>query len=61
MIGLASGLKGFLCTSPTDMRPSFDGLSGMATNIIEQDPTCGHLFVFRNRNRDWLKLHTAVE
>ena len=56
MIGLASGLKVFLCTSPADMRRSFDGLSGMASNIIEQDPTSGHLFVFRNRNRDRLKI-----
>jgi transposase len=56
MIGLASGLKVFLCTSPADMRRSFDGLSGMAINIIEQDPTSGHLFVFRNRNRDRLKI-----
>ena len=56
MIGLASGLKVFLCTQPADMRRSFDGLSGMAVSIIEQDPTSGHLFVFRNRNRDRLKI-----
>ena len=56
MIGLASGLKVFLCTQPADMRRSFDGLAGMAVSIIEQDPTSGHLFVFRNRNRDRLKI-----
>ncbi len=56
MIGLASGLRVFLCTQPADMRRSFDGLSGMTASIIDQNPTSGHLFVFRNRNRDRLKI-----
>lgn len=56
MIGLASGLKVFVCTQPADMRRSFDGLGGMAVSIVEQDPLSGHLFVFRNRNRDRLKI-----
>ena len=56
MIGLAHGLKIFVCTQPADMRRSFDGLSGMAENLMKQDPLAGHLFVFRNRNRDRLKI-----
>ena len=56
MMHLASGLKVFVCTQPADMRRSFDGLGGMAVSIIEQDPMSGHLFVFRNRNRDRLKI-----
>ena len=56
MIGLARGLRVFLCTQPADMRRSFDGLAGMTTTIIERDPLSGHLFVFRNRNRDRLKI-----
>ena len=56
MIGLAHGLKVFICTDPADMRRSFDGLSGMAENLMKQDPLGGHLFVFRNRNRDRLKI-----
>ena len=56
MIGLAHGVKVFLCTTPADMRRGFDGLSGMAQSLMEQDPLSGHLFVFRNRNRDKLKI-----
>ena len=56
MIGLARGLRVFLCTSPADMRRSFDGLAGMTATIIQQDPLSGHLFVFRNRNRDRVKI-----
>lgn len=56
MIGLARSTCVYLCTQPADMRRSFDGLSGMAQNLMKQDPLAGHLFVFRNRNRDRLKI-----
>lgn len=56
MIGVSHGIKVFVCTEPADMRRSFDGLSGMVDKMIRQDPLSGHLFVFRNRNRDRLKI-----
>ena len=56
MIGTTHGLKVFVCTEPADMRRSFDGLSGMVEKTVQQDPLSGHLFVFRNRNRDRLKI-----
>ena len=56
MIGLAHGVKVFICTDPADMRRSFDGLCGMTENLMKQNPLTGHLFVFRNRNRDRLKI-----
>lgn len=56
MIGLAYGIQVYLCTQPTDMRRGFDGLSGLAQTLLQQDPLAGHLFVFRNRNRDKLKI-----
>lgn len=46
----------YVCTEPADMRRSFDGLSGMAENLMKQNPLSGHLFLFRNRNRDRLKI-----
>jgi transposase len=56
MIGLAHGLKIYACTQAADMRKSFDGLSGLVTNLLKSDPQGGHLFLFRNRNRDRLKI-----
>ena len=46
----------FACLVPTDMRRSFDGLSGMVRQMLQQDPLSGALFLFRNRSRDRLKI-----
>lgn len=46
----------FLCRQPTDMRRSFDGLAALARDVVKEDPLTGHMFVFRNRNGDRLKL-----
>lgn len=56
MIGLTTSVRVYVCTHPADMRRSFDGLCGMAQNVMKQDPLSGALFVFRNRNRDRLKI-----
>ena len=56
MLTLGSTVRVFVCTEPADMRRSFDGLSGMAQTVMKQDPLNGHLFLFRNRNRDRLKI-----
>lgn len=46
----------WLCTGPTDMRRGFDRLAAQAEQVTGQDPLNGHLFVFRNRRGDKLKL-----
>ena len=51
-----SEIRVFLCTIPTRMNYSFDGLMGLAQQIFEQDPLSGHLFLLVNRNRDRLKI-----
>src|SRR5437879_3350923 len=38
------------------MRKGFDGLAQLVRDQIAQDPLSGHLFVFRNRRRDRLKI-----
>lgn len=56
MLNLSGKIRVFVCTQPADMRRSFDGLCGMVESIVQQEPLSGHLFVFRNRNRDRLKI-----
>lgn len=46
----------YVCTQPTDMRRSFDGLSRMVQDVVGQDPFSGHLFVFWNRRSDRTKI-----
>ena len=55
MIGLACAARIFLRRLPTDMRKSFDGLSGIVRGEFGRDPLAGDLFVFVNRRRDFVK------
>lgn len=56
LIGLAHGLKLYVCTEPADMRKSFDGLCRLTEHLLQSDPLSGHVFLFRNRHRDRLKI-----
>ena len=56
MLSLASTLRIFLAVEPADMRKGFDGLSQLVRDRIAQDPLSGHLYVFRNRRRDRIKI-----
>jgi transposase len=38
------------------MRKGFDGLQGLVSSVLGQDPLSGHLFLFVNRRRDKLKV-----
>jgi transposase len=38
------------------MRKGFNGLSALAEKILQEDPFSGHLFVFRGRRGDLLKI-----
>lgn len=56
MLSLPSAVRIFLCLAPTDMRRSFDGLAAMVQTVLSQDPLSGHLFVFRSRRGDRVKV-----
>lgn len=56
MLSLSSAIRIFLANEPADMRKGFDGLSQLVRDRIAQDPLSGHLYVFRNRRRDRIKV-----
>lgn len=56
MIPLPSGVRVWLATGPTDMRKGFPGLSLLVQQVLNWDPLSGHLFVFRGRRGDLLKV-----
>src|SRR5262249_58206172 len=56
MLSLPPAVRIFLCTQPTDMRKSFDTLAALVRDVLAGDPLSGHLFVFRNKLGDRLKL-----
>jgi len=56
MIMLPSAVRIFLCMRPTDLRQSFDGLTGLVQECFGQDPLTGHLFLFVNRRGDRIKI-----
>jgi len=56
MLSLNSTTRIYLAKEPTDMRKGFDGLQGIVNGVLQQDPLCGHLFLFINRRRDKLKI-----
>lgn len=56
MIGLPQGVRVWLATGHTDMRKGFDGLALLVQETLKEDPHGGHLFVFRGRRGDLLKV-----
>jgi transposase len=38
------------------MRKGFNSLSALAEKVLKQNPYCGHLFVFRGRRGDLIKV-----
>lgn len=56
MLSLPLPVRILVCTKHADMRRSFDGLAAMVRDFLGADPLSGHLFVFRNRRGDRVKL-----
>jgi transposase len=56
MIGLPAGVQVWLAAGTTDMRKGFDGLARQVQTVLARDPFCGHVFAFRGRRGDLVKL-----
>lgn len=56
MIGLPAGTRVWIAAGVTDMRKGMDGLAALAQTVLEQEPFSGHVFVFRGRRGDLVKL-----
>lgn len=56
MIGPRAETRVWIVAGLTDLRRGFTGLSGLVQTALEQDPFSGHVFVFRGRRGNLVKL-----
>jgi Transposase and inactivated derivatives len=56
MISLPSGTRIWLVAGVTDMRKSFNGLGELVQHALDENPFSGHLFIFRGRKGDTIKI-----
>jgi transposase len=56
MLNLPEPVRILLYTQPTDMRKGFDSLAALVQQELGADPLSGHLFVFRSRRGNRVKL-----
>jgi transposase len=56
LIGVPTGTQVWLAAGVTDMRKGFDGLAALIQTTLAENAFSGHIFVFRGRRGDKLKL-----
>jgi len=56
MLSLPPAVRIWLSAQPADLRKSFDGLAALVRDGLGGDPLSGHVFVFRNKAADRVKL-----
>ena len=56
MIAFPANTRIWIAAGVTDMRRGFTGLSALVQTALEEDPLSGHVFVFRGRRGDLIKL-----
>jgi transposase len=56
VIDVPAGTRIWLAAGVTDMRRGFQGLSAQVQTVLEQQPLSGHVFVFRGRRGDIVKV-----
>lgn len=56
MITPPANLRVYLACGITDMRRGFDGLAAQVQTVLKANPHAGHLFIFRGRRGDLVKV-----
>lgn len=56
MLSVSGQVQVFLALQPADMRKGFDTLAAMVQDVLRQNPLSGHLFVFRSKRGDRVKI-----
>lgn len=56
MIPVPSGTRVWLAAGHTDMRKGFNSLALVVQEVLKRDPHCGHLFVFRGRKGNLVRI-----
>jgi transposase len=56
MIAPPSGTRVWIAAGVTDMRKGMDGLAALAQTALSENPFSGHIFAFRGRRGDLVKL-----
>jgi len=56
VISVVPGTKVYLACRPVSMRYGFDGLAAQVKQVLDADPFSGHVFIFRARRADYLKI-----
>ena len=56
MIAVSAQTRIWVAREPADFRCGIDGLAQVCRKVLQSDPFCGALFVFRNRRSKSIKL-----
>jgi transposase len=56
MIGLPANTRVWIAARHTDMRKGFNGLAALVQTALADNPYSGHVFVFRGRRGDIIKV-----
>ena len=56
MMGPVASTRIWIVAGVTDMRRGFTGLSAVVQTALDADPFAGHVFVFRGRRGDLIKV-----
>lgn len=56
MLSVPAAVKLWYCSTAVDMRLGYDGLFSFVQSHLKADPLSGHLFIFRNRLGNRIKV-----